>query len=63
MNGSNTSKLLDAGFRVFRLNVIDKKITECKGFGRWVKTASYRNKAELMRAWNMLMKNPKHIGD
>lgn len=63
MNAQNSAKLLNAGLRVFRINIPNKTITECAGFGKWKKYGAYKTKAELMHVWNELMKCPKYIGD
>lgn len=63
MNGQNTVKLLNAGFRVFRIHLANKTISECSDFGKWKKHGAYKTQAELRRAWDELMKKPKNIGD
>ena len=63
MDGSNYEKLLDAGFHIYRLNVANKTITKCAGFGRWNRFGNYKTKVETQRAWIKLMEDPINIGD
>ncbi len=56
-------KLLRAGFHIYRLNLANKTITKCAGFGRWNRFESYKTKAETKWAWTKLMEDPKNIGD
>ena len=63
MEGSSYEKLLDAGFRIYRLSINNKTITQCAGFGRWNRLGVYASKAETQRAWDGLMKDPKNIGE
>ena len=56
-------KILNAGFRIYRVNIIQKTITQCAGFGRWNRYKTFKTQAETKRAWDDLMKDPKNIGD
>jgi len=63
MHGTSYGKLLDAGFKIFRMSIVNKSITQCVGFGRWNRFKIYRTQAEAKAAWDELMKDPKNIGD
>lgn len=62
MTSGDRRKLLKAGFRIFRMLTLHKTITECID-GEWHKHGSYKSKAEMLRAWNELMKDEKNIGE
>lgn len=57
---SNVSKVLNAGFRVFRVCYLNNTITEATG-GGWKKYDQLDTKAATKRAFMELMKNPKHL--
>ncbi len=63
MHGTCYGKLLDAGFRIFRLSIVNKSISQCAGFGRWNRYGIYKTKADTQHTWDELMKDPKNIGD
>jgi hypothetical protein len=56
-------KILKAGFRIYRLNLNNKTITQCAGFGRWNRFKICTSKAETQRIWDKLMEDPQNIGD
>ncbi len=61
MTGRDLAKLKDAGFRVFYRDGNNRRIMESVYGSAKVFGGPYKNKAELDRAWDDLMKNPKHI--
>ncbi len=61
MTGGDLVKLEKAGFRVFYMREVDKLIFESK-YGQAKRIAGpFKTKAEMKRAWEELMKDPKHI--
>lgn len=61
MTGGDVKKLNDAGFRVFYMREVDKLIFEST-YGQAKKFAGpFKSKAEMQRAWDTLMENPKHV--
>lgn len=62
MNKFDVVKVMDAGFRVFRLSYDGITITEASGnCCGWKKHGQYPTKAAGKRAFLELMKNPKHL--
>ncbi len=61
MTGRDIAKLTTAGFRVFYMRAVDKIIFEST-YGQAKRIAGpFKSRAEMYRAWDDLMKNPKHI--
>lgn len=54
-------KVMDAGFRVFRVQPQLKKITEAAGPGRWKTFGTYSTQKETWRQWELLMREPMNV--
>ncbi len=61
MGKDNVRKTMVAGFRVFRLNLGNKTITEAAGGCGWKKHGEYPTKAAAQRAFDELMKNDRNL--
>jgi len=54
-------KVLAAGFRIFRLELLDKKIKVADSPGRWKTWANCGTKKLCNVNWKFLMSNDKYI--
>jgi hypothetical protein len=54
-------KVLNAGFRIFRFDLIRKQITEAKSAGGWAPYGNYKTKNALLKVWAELMQDEKNI--
>lgn len=61
MNKKSRMKLIDAGFKIYRLDECTKVIALLSKKGGWSRVGSFTTKAALHRAFKLLMQNPKAI--
>lgn len=62
-DGNSRIKLLDAGFRIFRLHEREKEIRELTKNGGWRKFGGYPTQRAARAAMNDLLQSPTHILD
>lgn len=65
MKESNYKKLIDAGFRIFRIGALNKEIREAKlhesGCYLWAVHSNYKTVKACNEAFEVLLKNNKHL--
>jgi hypothetical protein len=62
-DGNSRKKLLDAGFRIFRLHEREKEIRELTNNSGWRKFGDYPTQKAARAAMNDLLQSPTHILD
>lgn len=63
MDSTDRTRLMAAGFHIFRIHEYAKTITQCTDAGGWKLHSKYPTKAALHRAWTKLHAHYSSIGD
>lgn len=63
MNIRTQGILLNAGFKIFRINIMNNVITYCKSIGGWGIYGKYETKAACIRALDKLLLDEKNLID
>lgn len=58
---SDQVKIMKAGFRIFRIDLIRKEIREANSPGGWKVHSTYKSKVSMLGAWNQLMQDERNI--
>lgn len=55
------TRLIRAGFKIFRKDENSRVIAQCSPAGSWHRVGKYTTKADLYRGFRLIMEDPKAI--